>query len=172
VTRSAVIVGVTLLLTIVTMTAAQPAGEPNCNIVELYNPEGWAVPGLSNATVTKQVRNKTRDDQEVSVDVLQPRNRVARLPLVSFIASHPGRLEVREQPIDVIEIRRYSIRGNVFAYRLSAGQVSIEGHRRVPIAAAEIVMYYDMDGSGRFTIREYASKVPYALKVPDWVRSK
>lgn len=92
--------------------------------------------------------------------------------MISHVTKYPGRIELRKQPINVMEIRRYSIKGKIFAYRVSAEQVIAEAKHRIAIASAEVVMFYDIDGNGRFTIREYATKIPYKLKVPHWITNE
>jgi hypothetical protein len=79
---------------------------------------------------------------------------------------------IRDQAINVLKLHRYSIRGHTFAYGISAEDVAVHGETRVALASAEILMYYDLDGSGRFRLREYASRVPYKFRISEWVKAK
>ncbi len=167
-----IVAGVLAVPLLVSLVWGQVAAQPHCNIIELYNREGWEIPGIRNVRLKERITNITADNEEVSVEVLQPIDRVAWLPLISYVPKYPGRIELREQPINVIEIRRYSIKERIFAYRVSAEQVAAEGKRRIAIASAEVVMFYDIDGNGRFTIREYATNIPYKLKVPHWITNE
>lgn len=69
--------GVLAVLLSEALVWGQAAALPNCNIVELYNREGWEIPGILNVRLKERITNTTADNEEVSVEVLQPVDRVA-----------------------------------------------------------------------------------------------
>jgi len=144
-------------------TTAQPV----CDIREAYMESGWTIPGLPEATV--ESRHLTGQGDAILVETLRPRESAASVTIVSCVPLKPGRIEIRDQAVNVLELRRYSVLGHVFAYGVDAEHASVEGERRVALGATEVLMYYDLDGSGRFRLREYGSKIPYKLRIPDWV---
>jgi hypothetical protein len=145
-------------------TIAQSA----CDITELYKEDGWTIPGLAGATV--ESGHDTGQGDTIAVEILKPHASAASIMILSCVASKPGRVEIRNQAVNVLELRRYSTLGHTFAYGVDAEHVSAEGEGRAALGAAEVLMYYDLDGSGLFRLREYASRIPYSVRVPDWVK--
>jgi hypothetical protein len=141
-----------------------------CGIRTLYKRDGWAIPGLPAAVAAKH-SGLTEQSDPVLVEILKPNVSAASITIVSCASDEPGRVEISDQAVDVLELRRYSVLGRVFAYRVNAEHVSIEGKTRVALGAAEVLMYYDTDGAGLFKLREYGSSIPYRLRVPDWVKA-
>jgi hypothetical protein len=144
--------------------------EVPCGIRALYKRDGWAIPGLAGAVTVKH-SVPTEQGDSVLVEILKPNVSAASITIVLCASDEPGRVEIRDQAVDVLELRRYSVLGRVFAYRVNAEHVSVEGKTRVALGAAEVLMYYDTDGAGLFKLREYGSSIPYRLRVPDWVRA-
>jgi hypothetical protein len=152
----------------VVVLAIASAQSPCC-VRELYKPEGWAIPGLSGAVVTAS-QSVEQQGAKILVEALKPQTSGGYIMIVSCASDTPGRVTVHEQAVEVREVRRYSVQGRVFAYRVDAGHVSIDGKTRVALGSAEVLMYYDTDGDGLFRLREYGSGIPYRMRVPDWVK--
>jgi hypothetical protein len=72
----------------------------------------------------------------------------------------------------VTEILRFEMNGHVFAYRVTAVPVSIgKNGSRDPLGSQEILAFYDIDGSGRFTVmRDAGGFEPFVPFVPNWVK--
>jgi hypothetical protein len=144
------------------------ASQSPCGIRQLVKRDGWDIPGLAGASVVSNGSPPQPGDR-ISVAILRPGATASSVLTVSCVPDEPGRVEVREQAIKVLELRKYSVLGRVFAYRVNAEDVSIEGGVDVALGAAEVLMYYDVHGTGVFELREYGSRVPYRVFLPDWV---
>jgi len=149
---------------------ASASGQSPCGIKQLFKRTGWDIPSLAGAVVVRHIGPSEPPDP-VLVEVLEPSVIAASVMIVSRVPDEPGRVEIRDQPVDVQELRRYSVKGRIFAYRVLAGHVGIEGKERVALGSMEVLMYYDMDGTGLFKLRENASVIPYRIRVPDWVKA-
>ena len=138
-----------------------------CLVVELLNPAGWSIPGLANATTKISSANVKEEGVpgDVTVDVLEPTNPDSSVTLVHCLPNQPGRLEVRSQPVRVKAIWRFKRNSRPFAYKVNVG---LTGGNGVALGAAEVLLFYDPDGSGQFTVqRDFAGAQP--LVVPAWV---
>lgn len=142
--------------------------ESSCGVKELFKDDGWEIPGLSGATV--QDRALPRQGGETVAETLTPITPAASVMIVSCVPAEPGPILIRDQAVNVQGLRRYSILGHTFAYRVIAEDVGVHGEERVALGSAEILMYYDLDGSGLFKLREYASRIPYKFRIPEWVK--
>jgi hypothetical protein len=163
---------VVLCLLAMGVALSQPSpqdGTPTCN-PELLNRSGWRIPGLYNAT-TKTSGARLQTDgvpNDIMVDILKPRVSSGVVTLVKCVNGQSGRFEVRNQRVRVIELLRFKKHGHVFAYRANLG---LEGPNGQAIGSAEVLLFYDPDGSGRFTVqRDVAGARPFIV-IPDWVKS-
>jgi hypothetical protein len=158
-----------LLTANVTCCQEEPPGlrTNGCGFIELLNRSGWAIPAVANAT-TKISGAKVKQEglpDDVTVDVLEPRNPDGFITLVRCFPDQPGRLEVRNQPVRVKEIWRFKRNGRIFAYKVNAELTAENG---VTLGSAEVLLFYDPDGSGQFKLqRDVAGAKP--LFVPAWV---
>jgi hypothetical protein len=145
--------------------------ESGCGVKELFKDDGWEIPGLSGATVQDRAL-LAGQGVETTVETLAPLTPAASVMTALCAPEEPGRILIRNQTVNVQGLRRYSILGHTFAYRVIAEDVAVHGDERVALASVEILMYYDLDGSGIFKLREYASRVPYKFRIPEWVKAK
>lgn len=143
--------------------------ETPCCVRELYKYDGWIIPGIAGAVVSGS-RVVERDGASILVETLKPQFAESSFTMFNCVADVPGRIVIHEQAVDTLNIVRYSAQGKVFAYRISAGEVAIEGSTRVALGAAHILMYYDTEGDGLFELREYGTPIPYRLRIPDWAK--
>jgi len=138
-----------------------------CSIQELFNARGWTVPGLADAK-TKVSGAKVKQDgiaSDITIDILEPTRAEGSITLVTCLPEHPGRVEVRTQPVTVTNIWALKRYGRTFAFRMNAG---LSGGNGVALGTAEVLLFYDPDGSGKFTVqRDVAGVQP--LFVPEWV---
>jgi hypothetical protein len=115
----------------------------------------------------------TTDGQTgVFVSALKPQASETSVLLATCVQGHSERLQVRNQAIHVLEILRFSMSDRVFAYRVSAQLMSVQGKRRVPLASEVMLTFYDEEGSGKFTLMQYPGQgLTPRLDVPDWVKN-
>ena|ERR1700722_1643367 len=127
---------------------------PTCNCSEIYNKNGWSIPGLANAKVNfsgafKQVPG-------VSVTELSPVEAESTITEISCSPSAEGRLEVNDRPIKILKLRAWEYERHVFAYSVEYELQVMEDGSRVPLGAMTGMIFYDLDGSGLFTVRKTA----------------
>lgn len=140
-----------------------------CTYSELYKKSGWKIPGLEGAK-PKGERANLKNLPGVSVTMLQPSEPETFLQDVSCPYDHPGRLVVEDNsPIKVLALWSFDFGGRVFAYRLSYARETIDNGKRSELAAASTVFFYDLDGSGRFSVLKRATVGPPSI--PDWAKS-
>ncbi len=154
---------------LVAALAGAANGESGCAIRELFKEGGWDIPGLPGATV--QGRSAAGQNGELLVEALTPGSPAASVMMVTCAPGDPERILIRDQAVNVQKLQRVSMQGRTFAYRVAAEDVGVDRGARVALGSSEILMYYDLDGSGLFKLREYASSVPYKFRVPDWVKA-
>src|ERR1700730_4695786 len=122
---------------------AEKVPPPTCSFSELYRKDGWVIPGLDGAT--KKERVAIPDRAGVYKTTLEPTKRASTIRVFRCSQEHGGRLEIEDISMGIEYLSSFDVGGRVFAYSLSYG---VDG-----IAASWLVMFYDLDGSGRFTLR-------------------
>lgn len=142
--------------------------EPICEYSELYRKDGWTIPGLDK--VTKKRRAAVPGRTGVYLTMLEPAKRVAILEIFRCSREHAGRLEIEHNQIGIDSLSLFDSGGRVFAYSLTYGMDSVENGRSVPIGAIWSIKFYDLDGSGRFTLRRGEKNRIVPDLVPDWVK--
>jgi hypothetical protein len=118
------------------------------------------MPGVKDAKSKWRVAvpNKTG----VYMSELEPIRHKASIQSFSCSREHSGRVEIEDLNVGIINLTSFDVGGRVFAYALTYG---IDG-----IGAEWTAKFYDLDGSGRFTLQrsELVRIVPDLI--PDWVR--
>jgi hypothetical protein len=139
---------------------ASDKAAPTCGYSELYRKDGWVIPGIKGAK--KKWRAAVPDKQGVYMTALEPTERAATIQTFRCSREHTGRLEVEDVDVGVGDLASFDVGGRIFAYNLVYG---VDG-----IAAVTFVRFYDLDGSGRFTlIRGERNRFVPEL-IPDWVK--
>ncbi len=82
----------------------------------------------------------------------------------------PGAIEIQIIDVEILQLWKFDIDGKVFAYGVSAGWVGREDRtgRRVKLGTVEDRIFYDVDGSGKFSLMKNAS-FPFVPELPKWV---
>jgi hypothetical protein len=154
--------------------AVAPAGaaaQRSCSFAEEYNPAGWDIPGLADSKVVRsEGPSSVAGVSGVFADALDLREKRASLLVLYCDPKHPGRLVMRDQPVNVRSITRFRRNQRVFAYRVVADRVEVAGGEWREVGQSETLIYYDVDGSGTFKLRSWATL--FTLEVPDWVKSE
>jgi hypothetical protein len=154
---------------------ASSGGTPPCSFSELFNRTGWKIPGLEGATarVTGAQLKAEGVPPGVFADLLEPKVRAASVTLAYCVVTSAGRIEIREQPVDVLKLLRFSMNGRVFAYEAMAGFTGLSGENRVALGTSVTLFYFDEDGSGRFAVQRGAAPPGAQIKlwIPEWAKS-
>jgi hypothetical protein len=94
-----------------------------------------------------------------------------RLIMLGCSRDVPDRLVVRIVPVRVLEMWRLDFNGKVFAYGVQYEPQSESGgvlHRTLEYVQ---LIFYDVDGSGRFTVmRNQPTRLFQSLKIPEWAK--
>src|SRR5215469_8800331 len=150
------------------LQAPVPKETGTCSFSEIYKAEGWMIPGLMNAKVKKKAN--ITDLPGVTLIVLEPVEDETTITSIQCARYNPGRLQIDESsPIRILELWAFDYKGRVFAYRVNYElQFYHEGARRA-LGGAISLFFYDMDGSGKFTVLKGASRLlpelpPYLAK--------
>lgn len=150
----------------------QPSDEtltPTCGYSELYRKAGWDIPGIKGSK-TKDGRMAVPGEPGVFRTELELTTRTSRIQTFRCSREHPGRLEIEDIDIGIGSLSSFDVGGQIFAYGLTYGARVIENGQPMDIAAEWSLKFYDLDGSGHFTIRrgERGRFVPEFI--PDWVK--
>jgi len=146
---------------------------PTCSFAEVYRQEGWTIPGLDGAK--KQLRQAWKDKPGFFITSLQPSQPESFIfPNASCPYDHPGRLVIENRPIRVMNLISWDYQGKVFGYEVVYALQVIENGARTELAAATAVQFFDIDGSGRFSVMrppDYRNLFAPTV-VPDWLGTK
>jgi hypothetical protein len=153
--------------------SVQSSASETCSFAEIYRQDGWAVPGLVGAKAKSQ-RAKLSKLPGVFVTMLQPAEPETFFQHVWCPQDHPGRIEIENAPIKVLDLWSFDFGGRVFAYRVSYAREAMKDGVRSELAAASIVFFYDADGSGRFTVVRGGTMGVGSFApayIPEWAKS-
>jgi hypothetical protein len=167
------IVTITILANVHPLLGQDPAElpKPACTFAEVRLESGWVIPALDGVDVETK-RSHLGDYPGVFVTILRPKHPESSLNEVWCSPRNPGRLELKETPIDVLTLWKFDYEGKVFAYGISYGVEALQNGTRIKLGSARSLVFYDIDGSGRFTIRR-SDVFPFRfVEVPDWARQK
>lgn len=155
------------------------SSEEKCGFSELYQWEGWKIPGLSGAS-SKEARvplvSHTEGVEgnvtsEIFVTPLNAGKSDLQLTVLQCSRDFPDRLVVRFVRVKALEMWQFDFNKKVFAYGVRyEPQIATGG---IPHGTLEYlqVIFYDIDGAGRFTAMRYQNtRLFQSLKVPEWVK--
>ncbi len=141
-------------------------------IAEILDRKGWKVPGVTGARIIQHARWTTEGLEGIFADTLKPVSPNTSVLLLTTVRDKPGAIEVRQQQIEVTEILRFSMNGRTFAYRITAIPQSIDSRgKRTSLGSEERLAFYDVDGTGKFTVMQDAGDFgPFVPMIPGWVK--
>jgi hypothetical protein len=155
-------------------TAQPPSGsaEKSCGFDEVYQYEGWKIPGLAGSSPTK-IGYIFPNAPGVTATRLTPGRTYTYLVILNCWSPGQGRLRYRRMPVKVLEMWRYDCQGKVFAYAAQCEPQSVYGGQYHSLLELVDVLFYDLDGSGKFVSMRYTIGIlPKAPEVPEWVKRK
>jgi hypothetical protein len=143
-----------------------------CTFSEVYAEEGWTIPGLDGAK--RQQHQASKDNPGFFITQLQPVKAETFIsPDVSCPYDHPGRLEIKNRPIRVMSLLSWDYEGKVFGYVVFYALQDIQQGVRTELAEASTLQFFDVDGSGRFTVMRPPSDIKRQLApaiIPGWIQ--
>ena len=134
---------------------------PTCEFSEIYRKEGWIIPGRDGAN--KKWRVPTPNKPGIHMTELVPTQRGSAIQSFECSREHAGRLEIGEIHMAIESLRAFDVGERTFAYKLS---YAVDG-----VGASWLVTFYDLDGSGRFTLRRSERSTFVPELIPDWVKN-
>jgi hypothetical protein len=145
------------------------APQEPCRVAEAYRATGWSIPGIGDDPPRLELVRGPETDGITWHEVKKHKTRATATEF-GRTEGHPERISIDENPRDVLAVQRLSAKGVVFAYLVNLGDAVIEHGKWVSIGSASVVLYYDANGSGRFSVMRYHdlfAKIP----VPGWVKT-
>jgi hypothetical protein len=156
-----------------------------CGFSEIYRPSGWRIPGVvgSSEKIMKSkeielpgilpppqqrvARASLSNIPGVFATQMQPGNSDLKIPLPYCSPDYPGRLISDEsKPVRVLQLWRFDFNGKVFAYGIEYTPAT-----NPPILAFGQVLFYDLDGTGTFTVARIPKVYFFAaVEVPKWAK--
>src|SRR5437667_7528629 len=169
-------IGLLALFSLVAVSIAFPQSQQTmsskgCAFSEIYWKDGWTIPGRPGTVDATSRRPIGSTLPDVFATKLTPTTTEATLTRIACAHDKEGRLQVDEEPIGIIWLLSYDFRGKTFAYGIRYVDEWIHDGTRRQLGSESQVVFYDLDGSGRFTLM----KGPRPLLpdfIPDWVRKE
>ena len=147
---------------------------PSCSFTEVYAKEGWSIPGLEGAK--PQQRQALKDKPGFFITQWQPMKAETFIsPDASCPYDHPGRLEIKNRAVRVMNLLAWDYKGKIFGYVVSYALQDIQNGVRFELAGASTLQFFDIDGSGRFTLMRSPGGIKSLLLpviIPDWISSQ
>jgi hypothetical protein len=81
-----------------------------------------------------------------------------------------GRLQIENEPIGVISLWAFDFDGHVFAYSVRYVMEWISKGSRRQLGGESQAIFYDLDGSGHFTLMRGPGGPCVPTVIPDWVK--
>ena len=143
-----------------------------CDFSSLLNLKGWTIPGVDGAVADSE-RAKYEVpgvDGTAYVTMMKPGSKPATVTQVLCSKLRSGVTEIRWLDIRVMKLWRFDIEGKVFAYGVSGAWLASKDQTGdlVELGSASNVLFYDLDGSGKFVLMRTAG-FPFVPEVPRWL---
>jgi len=146
----------------------------NCSFSEAFRKDGWTVPGVRGAKVVRQ-RSALTNMPGVFMAMLEPAEAETNLTDIHCLGGQSGRLEIGDIPIKILKLWSFDYGGAIFAYRLEYADEAIQDGERGELGSESVVMFYDIDGSGRFTLMAHpkikGTSWFMPTFIPDWAKN-
>jgi hypothetical protein len=136
----------------------------------LFNGHGWIVPGVVGATAKSSRAKYKTSDSSVYVTLMTPGQESATVTRLQCSKSQPDATEVQTIDVEALQLWKFDLDGKVFAYGVTAGWMGREDRtgRLIELGTAEDLLFYDVDGTGKFKLMKRAS-FPFVPDIPRWV---
>jgi hypothetical protein len=151
--------------------------EKQCGFSEMYRPEGWKIPGRSDA-VPKSERMSLKTSpggvvEGVFVTEMKAKS-ISNLLLPECSHESPGRLSLSSVTVRVLKMWKVDFNGKVFAYVVDYEPQFIQSGHPHPTLCFVSVVFIDVDGSGFFKVLRYNLPLQksflFSPDIPQWAR--
>ncbi len=162
---------VIMLIGCVSLIYAVAKDSTACEVKEIYNEDGWDLPGSPIADILKLCPSEDIKNQwEQTYFRINPPLRETYVVFFSGSKESSDRFIYECRPVHMDFINVYVKHYHVFAISFFAVTMGIEDNgKRVMLGEGTEVFFYDIDGSGRFKLLRYSEGIQTQLIVPDWV---
>ena len=144
-----------------------------CMFSEVYRKTGWTIPGMPAVRAAdKYSRQPYGEMPSVFVTTLKPNPVETTVTVLWCSRDDIGRLQIDDEPIGIISLWAFDFNGQVFAYSVRYVMESIWHDERRQLGGESQVMFYDLDGSGRFTLMKGPGGPRVPTFIPDWVKKR
>jgi len=145
-----------------------------CGISEFVRKEGWTIPGLLGAKVKQRSHLTNLPGTFLTkLEPIEPEVTFTEMRCVSVERAEP---EVKDLPIKILNLWSFDMGGSAYAYRLEYSEEAVENGKRAELASFSVVFFYDLDGSGQFTLMKHQTMkgggwlIP--AFVPEWAKNR
>jgi hypothetical protein len=154
-------------------TPATSSSSSKCQFSEVFRQEGWTIPGVDSAK-SKQ-RTALAKHAGMFVTMYDPLDAEINLTIATCKSTQEGRLEIKEISAKIIRLWAFDAGSKPFAYRLEYAEAASSDDKRGEPGSSPIIFFYDLDGSGTFTLFKYADpakSVSLPSIIPDWAQNE
>jgi hypothetical protein len=137
----------------------------------VFRKDGWAIPGLPTAgvpAIDASVPKKRLSAEMPDVYVTRLIPAAIETTITRIRCREDGRLEIDDEPVGIIWLWSYEFEGRRFAYGVRYVEEWMSNGTRRQLASESQAIFYDLDGSGRFTLMKPTVLVP--TFVPPWAK--
>ncbi len=147
------------------------SGSSKCQFSEVYLQNGWTIPGTDSAK-SKQ-RTPLARHAGIFLTTFDTLDAEINLTIATCKSTQEGRLEIKEISAKIIKLWAFDAGSKPFAYRIEYAESASDDKRSDPSSA--IIFFYDLDGSGTFTLFRYADpskSIMLPSIIPDWAQNE
>lgn len=147
---------------------AASASSSKCQFSEVFLQQGFTIPGTDSAK-SKQ-RTALAKHTGMFVTKYELLDADSNLTIATCKSTQEGRLEIKEITAKIIKLWAFDAGSKPFAYRVEYAEVA-NGES----GASAIIFFYDLDGSGTFTLFKYADPAKGIMLpsiIPDWAQNE
>jgi hypothetical protein len=157
--------------TAISQAPSTSSGSAKCQFAEVFRHDGWTIPG-TDSTKSKQ-RTPLAKHAGMFITKYEPLDADISLTIATCKSTQEGRLEIKEVTARIIKLWAFDAGSKPFAYRLEYAEAASDDKRSEP--GSSIIFFYDLDGSGTFTLFKYADPAKGIMLpsiVPDWAQNE
>ena len=163
-----------ILCTTSLFSQTPPTGSSSakCQFSEVLRSDGWTFPGVDSAK-SKQ-RTALARHAGMFVTMFDPLDADVNLTIATCKSTQEGRLEIKEITAKIIKLWAFDAGSKPFAYRIEYVETATNEDKRSAPGSA-IIFFYDLDGSGTFTLLKYADSSKSIMLpsiIPDWAQNE
>jgi hypothetical protein len=156
-----------------TQTPATSSSSSKCQFSEVLRQEGWTIPGVDSAK--PKPRTSLARHAGMFVTMYEPLDAEVNLTIATCKSTQEGRLEIKDISVKIIRLWAFDAGSKPYAYRLEYADAASNDDKHSDPGSSSIIFFYDLDGSGLFTLFKYADSTKSSSLpsiIPDWAQNE